>query len=357
MTAPNPEFWRGKRVFLTGHTGFKGAWASLLLSALGARVTGFSLAPEPPETLFELANCGDAIDSRIGDIRAAAALGEALRDAAPDIVIHMAAQALVRRSYADPVETWQTNVDGTLTLLEGLRALKTPPIVLIVTSDKVYRNDETGRAFTEADPLGGHDPYSASKAACEILASSWRECFANDLGIRLATARAGNVIGGGDFSADRIVPDIWRAARDNQPLRLRNPSATRPWQHVLDCLNGYLLYIEALAASSSVPAALNFGPCDANGRTVREIAEDILGAIHPGSDWVQDSADGPREMSKLTLDTTQARAVLGWKDHLAGQALSRWTADWYSARAAGADMAAVTRQQVDLFLQTAEQSQ
>ncbi|GGE88733.1 CDP-glucose 4,6-dehydratase [Stappia taiwanensis] len=357
MTAPNPEFWRGKRVFLTGHTGFKGAWASLLLARLGAEVTGYALAPEAEESLFALAGCDKGIDSRIGDIRDRAALAAAVADARPDIVLHMAAQALVRRSYAEPVETWQTNVDGTLHLLEALKPLGHPPVVLVITSDKVYRNDETGRPFIEEDPLGGHDPYSASKAACEILTASWRDCFAADHGIRLASARAGNVIGGGDFSLDRIVPDIWRAVRDGQELQLRNPGATRPWQHVLDCLNGYLLYIEALAGEGGVPLSLNFGPADSKGRTVREIAEDILSAIRPGSDWAQAADTGPREMAKLTLDTSRARALLGWTDHLAGARLSTWTADWYRACAEGADMRAQTLSQIDSFLNNAGQSQ
>lgn len=357
MAVSSSEFWSGKRVLLTGHTGFKGAWATLMLTALGARVTGFALPAEDEENLFDLADCATGIESHIGDLRDPSAVSAAVEAAKPDVVLHMAAQALVRRSYAEPLFTWQTNVDGTLNLLEALKPLPSPPVVLVVTTDKVYRNDETGRPFKEDDPLGGHDPYSASKAACEILTESWRLSFAERYGIKVATARAGNVIGGGDFSEDRIVPDIWRAVRGGYELELRNPEATRPWQHVLDCLFGYLLYIEALAQDPDVPPALNFGPAGGHPPTVRDIAERILNAVSSSTRWAMSGNPGPREMLKLSLDTNLARTSIGWADHLTDEKLVDWTAEWYRAYAEGADMRAFTLQQINTFLTLANRTQ
>lgn len=350
MPGPDPDFWRGKRVLLTGHTGFKGSWAALWLAQLGAEVTGLALAAEGPESHFDLAAVSSGIRSIEADIRDADALRRHVAAARPQIVLHMAAQALVRPSYADPVTTWASNVIGTLNLLEAVKAAGSEAIVLVVTSDKVYRNDETGRAFVETDPLGGHDPYSASKAGCEILTSSWRDSFALEAGLTIATARAGNVVGGGDFSRDRLVPDIWRAVRDGRTLEIRNPNATRPWQHVLDCLNGYLLYVEALAANPRGPLALNFGPDTTVSRSVSEIANAVLGAIRPGESWNLAADAGPREMATLAIDSGLARKTLGWRDQLAGDRLVRWTADWYKALAAGADMRTLTLAQIAAFM-------
>ncbi|MEM0944639.1 MAG: CDP-glucose 4,6-dehydratase, partial [Pseudomonadota bacterium] len=270
----SPAFWRGRRVLLTGHTGFKGAWAGAWLGRMGAEVTGFALAPQTQPALFEMLDFPGR--SIIGDLRDPAAISQAVADADPEIVIHMAAQPLVRQSYADPVETYGTNVMGTVHLLE---ALKPAPAgrILVVTSDKVYENDETGRAFAEGDRLGGHDPYAASKAATEIVVASYRRSFFAEAGVALATARGGNVIGGGDFSADRLVPDIARALAAGRPVELRNPQATRPWQHVLDCLSGYLTYLEALP---DAPAALNFGPADpADALSVAEVTGAMNAAL------------------------------------------------------------------------------
>ena len=357
MPSPNPAFWRGRRVFLTGHTGFKGSWAALWLTKLGASVTGFALAPETNDSLFTLARVADGLKNCISDIGNQAALDHVIRGSAPDIVLHMAAQAQVRRSYSDPVTTWETNVLGTLNLLKALRGLDIAPVVLVVTSDKIYRNDESGRAFREEDPLGGHDPYSASKAATEILISSWGASFAEIDGLRLATARSGNVIGGGDFSEDRIIPDIWRAIRNDHAPVIRNPDMTRPWQHVLDCLNGYLLYTEALATGRQVPTALNFGPTETASKTVREIADDMLLMLAPGTGWTHDVTHGPHEMAKLTIDSSRAREVLAWRTYLTNDALSRWTADWYTAYAAQKDMRAFSLKQIDRFTNLVEADQ
>jgi CDP-glucose 4,6-dehydratase len=354
MAVPNRTFWSGKRVLLTGHTGFKGSWAALWLSDLGAKVTGLALAPEGPESHFGLARVETAIDSRFADIRDAPRVARVVAEIKPEIVVHMAAQALVRRSYADPSGTWESNVNGTLNLLEALRAAKARAVTLIVTSDKVYKNDESGRPFIESDPLGGHDPYSASKAACEILASSWRDSYGASTGVAVATARAGNVIGGGDFSADRIVPDVWRAARESRDIALRNPEATRPWQHVLDCLNGYFLYVEALASRPDAPAAMNFGPAGSAVTPVSSIASALMTAIRPGRGWTAAPDPGPREMSKLALDAGLARRFLGWRDHLPGDLLLAWTADWYKACAGGRDMRSVTLAQIEAFMKGAD---
>ncbi len=357
MPAPNLAFWRGQRVFLTGHTGFKGSWAALWLRSLGASVTGFALAPEAEDNLFTLARVAEGIENCISDLGDRVALKRAMRDSRPDIILHMAAQAIVRRSYSDPITTWQTNVTGTLNLLSVLRDLDLTPVVLVVTSDKVYRNDESGRAFREDDPLGGHDPYSASKAATEILVSSWAASFTRDGPPRMASARAGNVIGGGDFSEDRIVPDIWRAVQKHRAPAIRNPDMVRPWQHVLDCLNGYFLYVEALAAGRRVPVSLNFGPTESARKTVREIADGMLQILAPGASWTHDSTKGPREMERLALDATRARETLAWCDKLSGDASLRWTADWYKACAAREDMRAYSLNQIRSFTKLVEVEQ
>ena len=271
-------FWRDRRVLLTGHTGFKGAWLALWLERLGAQVFGLALPPTIPSPRGFPNWRPRRSRSRIGDIRDAGVVARAVQEARPQIVIHMAAQALVRRSYRAPVETFATNVMGTAHLLDSLRGAEGLQAVLVVTTDKVYRNDGNGHPFAEDDPLGGADPYSASKAAAEIVVASMATSFFGGKGV--ATARAGNVIGGGDWSEDRLIPDIWRAVKAGKPLRLRNPEATRPWQHVLDPLAGYLRYAERLASGADVPKALNFGPLPGDALTVAEIADAMLAAMH-----------------------------------------------------------------------------
>tara|TARA_R110002110_G_scaffold6198_2_gene31160 strand:- start:238 stop:1326 length:1089 start_codon:yes stop_codon:yes gene_type:complete len=344
------NFWSAKRVLLTGHTGFKGAWAALWLSRMGADVTGFSLAPDTEPNLFALACVENTVRSHIGDLRDAGAVSRVVAEASPEIVLHMAAQPLVRRSYAEPVATFAVNVMGTVNLLEALRGAEALETVLVVTTDKVYENAEQGISFREEDPLGGHDPYAASKAAAEIVTASYARSFFDERGVRVATARGGNVIGGGDFSEDRLVPDIWRALRAGEPLLLRNPAAARPWQHVLDCLCGYFTFVRGLAGTPDLPLALNFGPPhDAPPLTVAELAEAVQSALGAGKTWRPANDPGPREMMTLEIDSRKARSVLGWQDQLAGTPCVQWLADWYRALNEEGDMRAVTLAQITAY--------
>jgi CDP-glucose 4,6-dehydratase len=350
MTAarlPDPAFWAGKRVLLTGHTGFKGGWLALWLHKLGAHVTGLALAPETNPSLFARADIGSICRSNIADLRDAAAVQDVVSEANPEIVLHLAAQALVRRSYREPGATFATNAQGTANLLDTLAGQPGLKAVLAITSDKVYANDETGRAFKEDDALGGHDPYSLSKAAAEHVVAGFRAAIFEKKGIAVATARGGNVIGGGDYSEDRIVPDIVRSAASGTPLVLRNPSATRPWQHVLDCLCGYLVFTEKLARGENAPHALNIGPDPAEVITVADIAEAMLPGLGANSPWQRDAATGaaPREMHSLSLDPARARG-LGIQDRLPGRLALDWTAEWYRAHANGADARDLTNRQI-----------
>jgi CDP-glucose 4,6-dehydratase len=349
-TPIDPGFWRGKRILLTGHTGFKGGWMAAMLAHLGARVTGFALAPDTDPSLFSLARIAEIVPEGFGDLRDAQAVAAAVRQAQPEIVLHLAAQALVRRAVREPVATCATNVLGTAHLLDALRAADGLRAVLVVTSDKVYENPQRGVPFREGDPLGGHDPYAASKAAAEIVTASFARTYFDARGVAVATARGGNVIGGGDFADDRIVPDIFRAMAAGRELVLRHPDATRPWQHVLDCLGGYLAYAQALALQRDVPRALNFGPAAGTPITVAALAAAMQQAFGAAPGWrVVASNDAP-EMATLALDSTLARRSLGWSDHLAGEAAVRATADWYLALRRGDEMAKVTRQCVAEFL-------
>ncbi|WP_339829400.1 CDP-glucose 4,6-dehydratase [uncultured Parvibaculum sp.] len=343
-------FWRGKRVLLTGHSGFKGSWAALWLSRLGADVTGISLAPETDPNLFTLARVEEHLVSRIVDLRDADTLRKAIHEADPQIVIHMAAQPLVRRSYAEPVETFAANVMGTVHLLDALRDVEALRTVLVVTTDKVYENAEQGIAFVEDAPLGGYDPYSASKAATEIVVSSYARSFMAERGVRVATARGGNVIGGGDFSEDRLVPDIWRALQAGKPLVLRNPAAARPWQHVLDCLSGYFAFVRGMSDDMPLPAALNFGPApDAQAVTVAALAEAVQAALGADTHWKPANMTGPHEMTMLEIDSSRARTVLGWHDRLPGLTGVEWLADWYRALNRDDDMQAFTLAQIAAY--------
>jgi CDP-glucose 4,6-dehydratase len=348
---PSPAFWRGQRVFITGHTGFKGGWLALWLKQLGAEVTGYARAPDQTPALFELAEIGRGMTSIIGDLAQADQLTAAMRAAAPGIVLHLAAQPLVRRSLAEPVETFASNVMGTVNLLEAVRATPGVRACLVVTTDKVYANREDGRPFAEADALGGKDPYSASKAACEMVVRAWREGLATP--VPLATARGGNVIGGGDFSADRLIPDAVRAVQAGEHLVLRHPESTRPWQHVLDCLNGYLLYAEALAEGRAAEASLNIGPTPESERSVGAVADAILAALGAPGGWRHAPVPGSVEMKALALDSARARDSLGWSDLLPGDRAIGWTADWYRAWRAGEAMRAVTIAQISAFGQVA----
>ncbi len=341
------DFWRGRRVLLTGHTGFKGAWTALALERLGAVVTGLALAPEEP-SLFAALAPWSKLTSRIGDLRDPVTARDAVAAAEPEIILHMAAQALVRRSYDQPQETFATNVMGTVNLLEAARAAPSLRAILVVTSDKVYRNDELGRRFVETDPLGGKDPYSASKAAQEIVAQSYRASFFKDKGVALATARAGNVIGGGDWAADRLVPDAMRAFARGDKVVIRHPEAVRPWQHVLEPVVGYLGYAQRLASGEDLPPALNFGPAEAH--TVGEVVQALTELWGGAAGCVLDSAPQPAEAGLLSLDPALAGRSIGWHPRLSLTEALTITVEWYRAASRGADLRAVTLGQLDSFL-------
>lgn len=341
---PSRDFWSGKRVFLTGQTGFKGSWCALWLEMLGAEVTAFALAPNSHNNLYDMAKVNSSCNSLKADINDAEAIKKAIEFAKPQIVIHMAAQALVKQSFVDPVGTWNTNVGGTLNLLEALRGQESLDAALIVTTDKVYANDGSGRAFVETDPLGGKDPYSASKAACEIAVASHAMNYFH--GVPLATARGGNVIGGGDFSNDRLAPDCVRATLSNQPVVLRQPNSTRPWQHVLDCLCGYLLFVEGLVADKNCPRALNIGPETTHELPVLKFAESLLFALKASNLLDIQEEINSIEAPKLGLNTQLARKSLNWSDRLSGEEAISATAAWYQAWNAGNDMRAQTRNEI-----------
>jgi CDP-glucose 4,6-dehydratase len=328
-----PSFWRGRRVLLTGHTGFKGSWLALWLLELGARVHGLALPPDSEPSLFSQLQLDRRLDHRLGDIRDGERLEALVRKIQPEVVLHLAAQPLVRRSYAEPTATWDVNVMGTLHLLEALRVLDQPCTAVLITTDKVYRNNEWLYGYRENDPLGGHDPYSSSKAAAEIAIASWRASFCGDQPhqtphLRIASARAGNVIGGGDWAADRIVPDAMRALAKGEPIGLRNPSSTRPWQHVLEPLGGYLLLAERLSADPSLASAFNFGPQLEANRSVRELVEEALGHW-PGSWDDQSDPSAPHEASLLHLVIDKAHHQLGWAPRWDFATTLERTVRWY----------------------------
>lgn len=337
-------------MLVTGHTGFKGAWLSLWLQSLGARLTGLSLGAAPTEpSLYELARVGDGMLTSVAcDIRDPHAVTSALVAAGPEIVIHMAAQPLVRRSLAAPRETYETNVMGTVNVLEAVRACPGVRAVLVVTSDKCYDNRESPRGYREGDPLGGHDPYSSSKAAAELVTSAYRHAFLSDPdGPRLASARAGNVIGGGDWGEDRLIPDIVRAAAGEQTLRLRNPGAVRPWQHVLDPLGGYLVLAQALYDSPDYARAWNFGPDERDAHTVEWVVQRFSELWPGGVSWTADDRAHPRETRHLRLDSSQARERLGWRPAMSLEDGLAVTVAWFRELAEGADMRAVTLGQIE----------
>jgi CDP-glucose 4,6-dehydratase len=337
---PDPGFWRGKRVLLTGHTGFKGSWLALWLLELGAHVTGLALPPETTPNLFEQLALANRLDHRPGDIRDSRLLAELVSEIQPDVVLHLAAQPLVRHSYAEPVATWDTNVMGTIHLLEALRALQRPCTAVLITTDKVYRNNEWLYGYRENDPLGGHDPYSSSKAAAELAIASWRASFCGHgphqtPHLRIASARAGNVIGGGDWAADRIVPDAIRALAAEQPIGVRNPRATRPWQHVLEPLGGYLLLAERLhgvadaaSADQRLASCFNFGPQLEANRSVRELVDEAL-CHWPGSWHDRSDPTSPHEASLLNLVIDKAYHHLGWSPRWPFATTVERTVGWY----------------------------
>ena len=343
------RFWAGRRILVTGHTGFKGAWLSLWLRAMGAQVHGLALPPPSEPSLFDLAELRDDLHSVMCDLRDLSAVRAAVRAANPDIVLHLAAQSLVRRSLADPLETLAVNVMGTANLMEALRDEARVSTILVVTTDKVYANDERGIAFAEDHALGGKDPYSASKASAEHVATAWRESYFRQRGVRVATARGGNVIGGGDYADDRIVPDIVRAVAAGTSPVLRMPDATRPWQHVMDCLAGYLLFVQAIERGNDVPKALNFGPAPEEKISVADLTRAMLGALGATGSFVHEPSPGSIEMKALAVDTTLARKTLGWGDRLPGREAIDWTADWYRRYREGEHPRAITLAQINAF--------
>ncbi|MBI1198264.1 MAG: CDP-glucose 4,6-dehydratase [Phenylobacterium sp.] len=347
MAALNASFWNGKRVLLTGHTGFKGAWAAIWLTRMGAEVTGLALPPDQTPSLFDLAEVGHRVDSRLVDLRSHGAVGAALSGRVFDVVLHMAAQPIVRASIEDPIGTFQTNVMGTAHLLQALRDQPALQAVLVITSDKVYANNEAGRAFREGDNLGGKDPYSASKAAAEIVVQSYARSYFQ--AVPVATARGGNVIGGGDFSRDRLVADIVRAVGAGEAVVLRHPEATRPWQHVLDCLAGYFRYLEALATDPAAPRALNFGPRPGGPQvSVGELATLGVEALG-GQPWRYEPDPVSLEAQTLAIDASRAREILGFESQLDAPHAVALTMDWYARQAAGEGALALCLEQIERY--------
>ena len=340
-TGPDARFWRGKRVLLTGHTGFKGAWLAIWLSRLGAQVTGLALAPHTEPSLFQLAGVAEACDSRLGDIRDAQSARDLVRQARPEVVLHLAAQALVRPSYQQPLETFSTNVMGTAHVLDALRGVESVRVAVIVTTDKVYRNLEQPYPYREDDALGGHDPYSASKAAAELVTASYRDAFLHAQGVAVASARAGNVIGGGDWSLDRLLPDAVRAWQAGGALHIRRPDAYRPWQHVLEPLAGYLRLAERLWDDPAVAGAYNFGPSTDDAASVREVVT-LAQQHYGGGQWDAGPGDeGPHEAGWLALEVAKARHVLGVRPRWGLRESVQRTMRWYRAQHEGADARAL----------------
>jgi CDP-glucose 4,6-dehydratase len=351
----NVKFWAGKRVFITGHTGFKGSWLSLWLQHLGAEVTGYSLEPPTRPSLFEVAEIGEEMKSLIGDVRDGETLATEMGAVAPDIVIHMAAQPLVRYSYLSPVETYSINVMGVVHLLEAVR--KTPSVraVINVTSDKCYENREWAWGYRENEPMGGYDPYSNSKGCAELVTAAYRNSFFNpgkygDHNIALASARAGNVVGGGDWAKDRLIPDILKAMEKGEKIRIRSPYAIRPWQHVLEPLSGYLSLAERLYLEGpSFSEGWNFGPSDEDARPVQWIVENLVALWGDEAAWELDDNPQPHEATYLKLDCSKARARLCWKPRWPLKHALDKIVIWHKAYHNRQDMRALTIQQIDEY--------
>lgn len=354
-----PEFWSGKKVLITGHTGFKGSWLSLWLQSLGARVTGYSLDPPSEPSLFDLACVDDGIEDIRGDVRDLDKLQSCMAGYDSEIVIHMAAQSLVRRSYLEPVNTYSTNVMGTVNVLEAVRNLKRARVVIIVTSDKCYENREQDIGYREADPMGGFDPYSSSKGCAELVTAAWRNSYFNPAeypshGVAVASARAGNVIGGGDWAEDRIIPDIMTAFNEGRSVQLRNPDAIRPWQFVLEPLNGYLTLAERMWDEGGIfSGAWNFGPAETDMYSVSWLTDALARRWGDGAGWECDAAAHPHETTLLKLDCSHAREVLHWRPVQRVEETLDWIVEWYKSYFAGSDIRAVTLGQIRRFQENA----
>lgn len=352
---PSPQFWNGRRVLVTGHTGFKGAWLWQLLLALGAEPTGIGLPPDTDPSLSAILGLPDHPQSHCLDIRERDLLARKVGEAEPEIVFHLAAQSLVRRSYAQPVETYSTNVMGTTHLLEALRSTPSVRGIVVVTSDKVYRNVNLPVAYRETDELGGHDPYSSSKACVELTVASWRLSFftSQPQPVGLATARAGNVVGGGDWAQDRLIPDLVRAFTSGVPAQIRNPSAVRAWIHVLEPLIGYLALAERLWNEPNLFAeAWNFGPDENQARSVEEVVRLSKELWQEGASWRPAETSNPHETMILRLNAAKARDRLDWRPRLEFDETLAWTIDWYRRWQGGANASALCREQIERYLVT-----
>jgi CDP-glucose 4,6-dehydratase len=351
MGEVNPSFWNGKKVFLTGHTGFKGSWMSLWLQQMGAVVKGFSLAPDTHPNLFEAADVARNMLSEIGDIRDYNHVVRSMTEFAPDVLIHMAAQPLVRLSYEDPILTYSTNVMGTVNVLDAARKCDKLKAIVAVTTDKCYENREWVWGYREDEPMGGHDPYSSSKGCAELVTAAYRKSYFNGAGApALASARAGNVIGGGDWSKDRLVPDILKAFENNVPVVVRNPKATRPWQHVLEPLSGYLVLAQRLFEDGQAFAeGWNFGPKDEDCQSVGWILEQMVEQWGGSASWELDKNNNPHEAGYLKLDCSKAAMRLGWYPKTRLEQTLNGIIEWHKAFLVGANMRDICLREIENY--------
>lgn len=349
------NLWQGRRVFLTGHTGFKGGWLAMWLAGRGAVIRGYALAPESEPNLFTAASVASVLENVRGDIRDDKTLESSMTEFRPEVVFHLAAQPLVRRSYADPLATYATNVMGTAHVMEAVR--KTPSVraVVCITSDKCYENQEWVWPYRETDPLGGYDPYSSSKACAEVVIAAYRSSFfpadrQHEHHVSVATARSGNVIGGGDWSEDRLIPDLVRGIQAGQPALIRRPKAIRPWQHVLEPLCGYMMLAEQLLQGrAQFASSFNFGPNNEDGWSVGQIATKVTNLWGDGASWVQDFTSAAHEANYLKLDSSKAHVELGWRPRLKTEKALEWTMDWYRAWHRNDDMCQKTYAQIGAY--------
>ncbi len=349
-TLPDPGRWQGRRVLVTGHTGFKGAWLSLWLDALGATVVGLSDEVHPEPSLFAQCRVAELVEHHVADVRDLDAVRRVVDAARPDVVLHLAAQAFVRRSFREPVETYAVNVMGTVNVLEAVRLSDAVRAAVVVTSDKCYDNREQRRPFVEGDPMGGHDPYSNSKGCAELVADAYRRSFFSEDGsANLGSARAGNVFGGGDWGEDRLIPDIMRGALAGETVRIRRPDAVRPWQHVLNPLSGYLVLAQSLLDSGAHAQGWNFGPAADDAQPVSHLVERVTAEWPEPIDWELDPGPHPHEAAFLSLDSTAAREQLGWRPGWDLDAGIAATVDWFAALRDGRDTRAVALEQIAAF--------
>lgn len=353
-------FWEDRKVLITGHTGFKGSWLCLWLEKLGANVVGYALDPPTTPNLFELAEITQRVESLHGDVRDSNRLSTVVRDYAPQVIFHLAAQSVVRDAYSDPIETYSTNVLGAACLFQAARRASGRLTIVNVTTDKCYKNREWLWGYRENDELGGHDPYSSSKACAELVTQSFRDSFfpLSELdrhGTAVATARAGNVIGGGDWTHDQLIPDIVRAFDAGEPVLIRRPDAIRPWQHVMDCLSGYVLLAEKLTSNPrEFSGGWNFGPALGDTRPVAWIADYLAGAWGNDAAWRLDRSAHPHESGTLRLDSSKAAQILGWRPRLTLPRALDWTAEWYKEHGAGANARELCLQQIEQYMRLAQ---